>query len=150
MYSPHLYQDFLRGLPADFFLPDCPELFFFGPGLDAADFFVADFREAVFLDADLRGADFFAADLRGADFFVVDFFGPGLEELLLEVDFLGADFFVDDFEDADFFFGALAPSALASESPIAIACFLLVTFLPDRPLFKVPCLRSCIALSTLS
>jgi hypothetical protein len=34
------------------------------------------------------------------------------------------------------------------ESPIAIACFRLVTFLPDRPLLKVPLFRSRIALLT--
>jgi hypothetical protein len=39
------------------------------------------------------------------------------------------------------FFGTLAPSLRASERPIAIACFLLFTFLPDRPLFSVPVLR---------
>jgi hypothetical protein len=49
-----------------------------------------------------------------------------------------------DFLD-DFFFGALAPFFRAFESPIAIACFLLVTFLPDFPLFKVPFFRSRIA-----
>jgi len=52
------------------------------------------------------------------------------------------------FFDADFFFGTLAPAFRASESPIAIACFLLVTFFPDRPLFSVPAFRSCIAFST--
>jgi hypothetical protein len=40
------------------------------------------------------------------------------------------------------FFGTFFPSARASESPIAIACLRLLTFLPDRPLFKVPALRS--------
>jgi hypothetical protein len=48
----------------------------------------------------------------------------------------------------DFWRGTLAPARRASERPIAIACFRLVTFLPDRPLFKVPLLRSCIALLT--
>jgi hypothetical protein len=47
------------------------------------------------------------------------------------------------------FFGTFAPAALASESPIAIACLRLVTFRPERPLFKVPALRSFIARSTL-
>src|SRR5262249_52288490 len=47
-----------------------------------------------------------------------------------------------------FFFGTLSPSLRASDRPIAIACFLLVTFLPDRPLFNVPCFRSCMAFST--
>jgi hypothetical protein len=46
------------------------------------------------------------------------------------------------------FFGTFLPSALASERPIAIACFLLVTFLPERPLFSVPALRFFIARST--
>ena len=31
---------------------------------------------------------------------------------------------------------------------MAMACFLLFTFVPERPLFSVPRLRSCIALST--
>jgi hypothetical protein len=47
-----------------------------------------------------------------------------------------------------FFRGTLAPARLASDSPIAIACLRLVTFFPERPLFKVPRLRSCIALLT--
>jgi len=47
-----------------------------------------------------------------------------------------------------FFRGTLAPVRRASESPIAIACLRLVTFFPERPLFKVPRLRSCIALLT--
>jgi hypothetical protein len=41
--------------------------------------------------------------------------------------------------------GTLPPSRRASDSPIAIACFRLLTFLPERPLRKVPSLRSCIA-----
>ncbi len=47
-----------------------------------------------------------------------------------------------------FFRGTLAPARLASDSPMAIACLRLVTFFPERPLFKVPRLRSCIALLT--
>jgi hypothetical protein len=43
------------------------------------------------------------------------------------------------------FFGTFLPFARASESPIAIACFLLFTVLPERPLFKVPALRFFIA-----
>jgi hypothetical protein len=46
------------------------------------------------------------------------------------------------------FFGTFFPAALASERPIAIACLRLVTFLPDRPLFKVPALRFFITRST--
>jgi len=49
----------------------------------------------------------------------------------------------------DFFFGTLPPARRACDNPIAIACFLLVTFLPER-LFSVPRLRSCIAFSTFS
>ena len=48
------------------------------------------------------------------------------------------------------FFGTFAPAALASERPIAMACLRLVTFRPERPLFKVPALRSFIARSTLA
>src|SRR5260370_14051424 len=54
------------------------------------------------------------------------------------------------FFEEDFLLGTFAPAFRASDSPIAIACFLLVTFLPDRPLFRVPSFRSCIAFSTLS
>src|ERR1051325_2596683 len=77
---------------------------------------------------------------------------PGLfyfffEELFFDDRFL-EDFFDPFFEDP--FFGTLAPASRASDKPIAIACFLLVTFLPDLPLLSVPCLRSCIAFSTLS
>jgi hypothetical protein len=46
------------------------------------------------------------------------------------------------------FFGTFAPSRLASESPIAIACLRLVTFFLDRPLLSVPALRFFIARST--
>ena len=42
----------------------------------------------------------------------------------------------------DRFFGTLAPFLRASERPIAIACFLLLTFLPDLPLLSVPALPS--------
>jgi hypothetical protein len=46
------------------------------------------------------------------------------------------------------FVGTFLPSRRASERPIAIACLRLVTFLPLRPLFSLPSLRSCIARST--
>ena len=49
-----------------------------------------------------------------------------------------------------FFAGTFAPSFLASERPIAMACLRLVTFFPLRPLFNVPCFFSCITFSTLS
>src|SRR3954463_295633 len=45
--------------------------------------------------------------------------------------------------------GTLAPACRASLRPIAMACFRLVTLLPDRPDFSVPRLRSCIARLTL-
>ena len=48
------------------------------------------------------------------------------------------------------FFGTFFPSALASERPIAIACLRLVTFLPERPLFRVPALRFFIARPTFA
>src|ERR1700754_916391 len=48
------------------------------------------------------------------------------------------------------FFGTFFPSFRASESPIAIACLRLLTFLPERPLFSVPALRFFIARSTLA
>jgi hypothetical protein len=56
-------------------------------------------------------------------------------------------FFLVDFP---FFAGTFAPARLASDRPMAIACFLLVTFLPLRPLRIVPFLRSCITFLTLS
>jgi hypothetical protein len=71
----------------------------------------------------------------------------------LDEDFLDEDFFFVDLRDdfllaflrADFFAGTFAPSRRASARPIAIACFLLFTLRPERPLFSVPRLRSCIA-----
>jgi hypothetical protein len=48
------------------------------------------------------------------------------------------------------FFGTFFPSALASESAMAMACLRLLTFRPDRPLFKVPALRFFIARPTLA
>jgi len=47
------------------------------------------------------------------------------------------------------FFGTLAPLLRASESPMAIACLRLLTFLPERPLLSLPRLYSCIALFAL-
>jgi hypothetical protein len=44
-----------------------------------------------------------------------------------------------------FFAGTFAPLRRASERPIAIACFRLLTFLPERPDFRVPRFFSCIA-----
>jgi hypothetical protein len=95
-----------------------------------------------------------------------DFFA-GLLRDLVEVLFFDEDdfldeppaFFADDFDDLldldafdddDFFDGTLPPSLRASDRPMAIACFLLVTFLPEPPLRSVPRFRSCIAFSTFS
>jgi hypothetical protein len=64
------------------------------------------------------------------------------EDFFDDDDLVDADFF--DADD-DFFAGTFAPAFRASDRPIAIACLRLVTFLPDRPLFSVPVLRSCIA-----
>lgn len=52
--------------------------------------------------------------------------------------------------DDDFAGGTLAPFARASDNPMAIACFRLVTRppCPDFPLFSVPFFLRCIALST--
>ena len=50
--------------------------------------------------------------------------------------------------DLRFFFGTFAPARRASDRPMAIACFLLLTFFPDRPLRSVPAARSCMARST--
>jgi hypothetical protein len=47
------------------------------------------------------------------------------------------------------FFGTFFPARRASDRPMAIACFLLFTVRPERPLFNVPRFRSCIAFSTL-
>ncbi|GAC1501495.1 MAG: hypothetical protein NVS1B14_05910 [Vulcanimicrobiaceae bacterium] len=46
------------------------------------------------------------------------------------------------------FFGTLAPERRASESPIAIACFRLVTFLPERPDSSLPRFISCMVFLT--
>ena len=51
----------------------------------------------------------------------------------------------------DYLFGAggtFFPSLRASDNPIAIACFRLVTFLPLRPLFSLPCFIAFISRST--
>src|SRR6516225_3960108 len=50
----------------------------------------------------------------------------------------------------DFIAGTFAPARRASERPIAIACFRLFTFLPERPDSSVPAFRSRIAFSTLA
>jgi hypothetical protein len=47
-----------------------------------------------------------------------------------------------------FFAGTFAPLSLASDKPIAIACFGFVTLVLLFPLFSLPSFISCIALST--
>jgi hypothetical protein len=75
-------------------------------------------------------------------------FADFLEEDFLElVDFLDEDFFEPD-DLLDFFAGTFLPFWRASESPIAMACLRLVTFLPLPPLLSVPRFRLCIARST--
>jgi hypothetical protein len=88
------------------------------------------------LQAKRRLAYFFLADDLRVDLLLR--FEPDLR-----VVFLLADFFL-----ADFFAGTFPPSRRASDKPIAIACLRLFTVLPERPLFNVPRLRSCIALFT--
>jgi len=119
---PNDYADFL----ADFF---------------AADFLDGDFFDAGFFDADFFDADFFDAGFFDADFFDADFF---------DADFFDADFFDADFFDAAFFGGTFAPARRASDSPIAIACLRLLTFLPEPPLRSVPSLRSCMTFLTFA
>jgi hypothetical protein len=48
----------------------------------------------------------------------------------------------------DFFAGTILPAFLASESPMAMACFGLVTFLPLRPDLRVPFFIALISVST--
>jgi hypothetical protein len=69
------------------------------------------------------------------------------DEDFFDVDFFDEDFFAAVFFEDDFFAGTFPPFSLASESPMAIACLRLVTFLPEL-LFSVPFFFRCIALST--
>jgi hypothetical protein len=104
-----------------------------------------------FLAVDFFAVDRFAVDFRAVVFFAVEF----LAVVFRAVDFRADDFFADDFLAEDFFAddcgGTFAPSSRASERPIAIACFWLVTRppCPALPRFNVPVLRRCIALFTL-
>lgn len=117
-----------------------------------ADFFEAVFLAAFFLPVDFLDADFLPVDFLAADFFTADFLrlADFLVAVFLDDVFRAAVFLVADFVLPDFFFGTLAPSFLASESPIAIACFLDVTFFPLLPLFNCPRFFSCMARSTFS
>jgi hypothetical protein len=87
---------------------------------------------------------FFFADFFDEDFFELDFFEVFFDPPL--------DFFEDDdfFEDEAFFDGTLPPARRASDSPMAMACLRLVTFLPERPLFSFPRFISCMFSSTFS
>src|SRR5687767_2534204 len=97
---------------------------------------------------DLLAAFFFADFFTALLFFDAFFFAVFLA-VFFAADFFAADFFAADFFAADFFAGTLAPSFLASESAMAIACFRLVTFCP-LPDFNFPFFFSCITVSTLS
>ena len=60
--------------------------------------------------------------------------------LFLDFFFFAVFFFVVFFSELFFAFlaGTFFPSFRASERPMAIACFRLLTFFPDLPLFSVP------------
>jgi hypothetical protein len=65
------------------------------------------------------------------------------DDFFFALDFLALFFF------ADFFLaGTFAPSARASDSPIAMACLLLFTLAPLRPDFSFPFLKAFISRST--
>ena len=110
-----------------------------------ADSFADDFFDPDFFADDFFDVDFFAEDFFDADFFAEDFFD---DADFFDADFFDADFFAEDFFDAPFFAGTFAPARRASDSPIAIACLRLVTFLPEPPLRSFPSLRSCITFLT--
>ena len=99
-----------------------------------ADFLPLDFPRLDFLALDFLVVDFRALDLVARDFLAPAFFALDLRAVLVLLFFLA---------------GTLAPALRASDRPIAIACLRLFTVLPERPLFSVPRLRSCIAFSTL-
>lgn len=122
-------RDFVEEERADFFdVPFFVLLLFF---------VLLDFFEAV---------DFFDEDFFAVDFLVVDFF-DGDEAFFDDDAFFAPDFFDDeDFGGG----GTLPPSRRASDSPMAMACLRLVTFLPEPPLRSVPRFRSCIVFSTFS
>lgn len=88
--------------------------------------------------------DSFAGDFRVVAFFADAFFAVALRDVgaFFDVD-LDADFFEDVFRA-----GTFAPAARASEIPIAMACFRLLTFRPDPPLFNLPSPNSCMTFET--
>jgi hypothetical protein len=128
-------------LDAAFFVPDFLALDFFAPAfrvvdfLALVDFVVTDLDREDLDREDLAREDVDLAVLDPEDFEPADFFA------LEEVGFL-VDFF------ADFLAGTFFPFWRASESPMAMACLRLVTFLPLPPLLRVPRLRLCMAPST--
>lgn len=132
------FEELFEELFEDFFAPP-----FFEADLLAVLFFEAvDFFDAVrlVLDDFFEPVDFFddAVFFEEEDFFEpVDFFD--------EEDFFDDDFFDDDFGSG----GTLPPSRRASDSPMAMVCLRLVTFLPE-PLRSFPRFSSCIVFSTLS
>jgi hypothetical protein len=63
-------------------------------------------------------------------------------------DFFFADFFAPVVFEAVFFAGPFAPDLRASDKPIAIACFRLVTFFPLRPDLSFPFFMAFISRST--
>ena len=107
--------------------------------LRALDFLAPDFLTVDFLALDLRAVDFLAADFLAGDFLAVDFLAVDFFALVLRLVLVPLLFLA----------GTLPPAFRASERPIAMACLRLLTVLPERPLFNVPRVRSCIAFSTL-
>jgi hypothetical protein len=78
---------------------------------------------------------------------------PQLYFLLRLVDFRLVDrrevvFRLDALREDDLRLGTFAPERRASDSPMAMACLRLLALFPDRPLFNLPLLYSCIARPT--
>jgi hypothetical protein len=130
-----------------------------------ADLLLADLRDDDLRLDDFRALDVFRPlddfdDLRPDDFFVparvlLDFVVLLVVLFVVFLVVLRPDllaFLLDAFAAflPVFFFGTFAPSARASDRPIAIACLRLLTFLPEPPLFSVPALRFFIARPTLA
>lgn len=109
--------------------------------------------EAAFLAAgfrdDLVAAFFRVPELPVAVDFLVDAF---LVPRFVEDDLAAVpepDFLPEEAAAFELFFGALAPSALASDKPMAMACLREVTFFPE-PVLSFPSCISCITFSTFS
>ena len=81
--------------------------------------------------------------LRLVDFRLVD-----RREVVLRLDALRLLLRLDALREEDLRLGTLAPERRASDSPMAIACLRLFALFPDRPLFNLPRLYSCIARPT--